>query len=84
MKPQISRHSQNFGSREPRIFTQTISDRLMLLSSRTRFRSQSWKRPKKFQPGPRRKVPMNARSTQRMKNPKQKIVIAPLRSFSVK
>jgi hypothetical protein len=59
------------------------SERFTLFKTTTLWESQTSKGPKKFQAGPRRKVPRKIRVTQRIKKPKRKGVMAHWRSVKV-
>src|SRR3984893_15349957 len=82
--PTISRMNHCDGSPVRSARTQTYTDRLTLVSAASLWISQNSKGPKKFQFGPRRKVPRTMSEHHSTTNPNMKIVISAFRSANVK
>ena len=82
--PTISRTNQLVGMAILSSRIQKYSDRLTLVSAASLWMSQNSNGPKKFQFGPRRKVPRTISEHQSTTNPNRKIVISALRSLNVK
>ena len=71
--PKISRLIMFLGNPCSSHFTQTYSDKLTLVKAGNKCESQYWKGPKKFQLGPRKKVPMIINITHIPNQPNRKI-----------
>src|SRR5262245_31537853 len=83
MSPGNSRTSQKRSTDMPRP-SQKYSERLTLFKGTFLCGSHGSKWPKKFQLGPRRKVPSTINTHQRTTKPKRNVVTANLRSAKVK
>src|SRR5262249_1270987 len=64
--------------------SQNMSERLTLFSGKARGGSQSWKEAKKFQFGPRRKVPSTISVTHSTTKPRRNVATANFRCANVK